>query len=223
MYFRIFAVLGLAFLLANGSPPPDKETNASRMKRGLPPLPPRFLGRNKASTTISAMPWYTQLSATSSTRIQVFAGNGSSLGYVKNSTPILGVNLDDDPSQDLHVRIVTGEPFSITFESRKFLRAPLEPGAFSPNDLRDLRESPNANKEHRVTGSHKDLARSVVWSIDSNTKELTALYSTGTKSPVFGFDEAGNKLYFMGNIGIYNSANEDSPVIPVKFYLSEDQ
>ncbi|KAJ6518812.1 hypothetical protein C8R45DRAFT_1204140 [Mycena sanguinolenta] len=222
MYFRIFAVLGLALLLANASPS-DKETNASRMKRGLPPLPPRLLMRNKASTTISAMPWYTQVSTTPSSRIQVFAANGSSLGYVKNSTPTLGVNLDADPRQDLRVRIVTGEPFSITFESRKFLSAPLQPGAFSPNDLRDLRESLSANKEHRVPGPHKDLARSVVWFIDSKTKELTALFSPGTKSPIFGFDAVGNKLHFMGNVGIYNSANEDSPVIPVKLYLSEDQ
>ncbi|KAJ7247664.1 hypothetical protein B0H12DRAFT_1124968 [Mycena haematopus] len=223
MYFTFWGVLGLAFLLANAYPSLGKETNASRLKRGLPPLPPRFLMRQNratASATISAIPSYTQLSATRSSRIQVFAGNGSSFGYVKNSAPILGVNLDADSSQDLRVQGVTGEPFSIYFESPKFLGAPLQPGALASRHLRDFTKS--SNKERSGTVSHNDLVRTVVWSIDSKTRELRALYRTGTKSPILAYDAVGNKLYFVGDIGIYNSANSDFLVIPVRFYLSED-
>ncbi|KAF8216501.1 hypothetical protein K438DRAFT_1953434 [Mycena galopus ATCC 62051] len=232
MYLKTLALFGL-FLLADAL---DNETNGSRLKRGLPPLPPRFLARSKpvtgvksdlfhsfpiicpASPTISAKPSYTQLS-TRSTRIQVFAGNGSSLGYVKNSTPTLGINLDTDPGPDLRVQAVNREPFGIAFENPNFLRAPLYSGALASNDL-DFTESSNANQARATKG----LVRSAFWSIDSNTKELTALYvgSAGTKSPILAFDAVANTLHFVRNIDIYNAANDDFPVIPVKFYLSED-
>ncbi|KAJ7898432.1 hypothetical protein B0H13DRAFT_807343 [Mycena leptocephala] len=141
MYFKFLTFVGLVFLLAEIYPALGKETNASRLKRGLPPLPPRFLKRATASGTTSARPSHSprpQLYGRSS-RIQVFAGNGSSLGYVRNSTPIISINIDADPGQDLRIQAVTsGEPFEIAVESNS-LSAPMYSGAFSsslaPRDL----------------------------------------------------------------------------------------
>jgi len=229
MYFNILTIFGLAFLLADVYPSLGKETNASRLKRGLPPLPPRFILGNKRATapaTISARPSHTprsQLSARSS-RIQVFAGNGSSLGYAKNS-PITGINLDADPGQDLRIQTVTGEPFDIFFESPNSLSAPLYSEVLASSTLprSSFRESSNVNRARRAAVSDKGLVRTAVWSIDSNTKELKAVYVdlNGAKSPMLAFDALENKLHFAGDIDIYNSDNDDFPVIPVRFYLSK--
>ncbi|KAJ7890529.1 hypothetical protein B0H14DRAFT_2689671 [Mycena olivaceomarginata] len=238
MYFKFLAFFGLAFLLSNVWPAVGKETNASRMKRGLPPLPPRFLARNKRPTpsaTISApyKPLHTPRPQGRSSRIQVFAGNGSSLGYVNNSTPIFGINLDADRGHDLRVQPVTGkrtvEQFSIHFERSNHLSAPLDSGTLASNKLllRDLTELPNMNQD-RAAVSDKNFVRTAVWSIDSKAKtnhlkknELKALYvdPDDTESPIFVFDAAGNKFHFLEDI---DSINNDFPMIPVRFYLSED-
>ncbi|KAJ7091391.1 hypothetical protein B0H15DRAFT_835912, partial [Mycena belliarum] len=119
MNVKTLAFLGFIFLVGI-NPSLCKETNASRLRRGLPPLPPRSLFRNKdaagaaASATASSRPSHTpspprpyvpffQLKSSSkhslysrrfsrrSGRIQVIASNGSSFGFLGSSIPIINL------------------------------------------------------------------------------------------------------------------------------------
>ncbi|KAJ6610200.1 hypothetical protein B0H10DRAFT_436230 [Mycena sp. CBHHK59/15] len=115
MNVKILSFFACVCLLAIIPSSLGKETNASRLRRGLPPLPPRFIVRDKratASATISSSPSSTPRPRFSG-RIKVVAGNGTSLGYVRNSpgnsnsiSPIGGVSLHAD--QDLRVRLAYG-------------------------------------------------------------------------------------------------------------------
>ncbi|KAJ7708677.1 hypothetical protein B0H17DRAFT_361556 [Mycena rosella] len=222
MNLKILPFLGLVFFLAI-DPCLGKETNASRFRRGLPPLPPRFVSRSKgatASATISSRPSSTPRPHFSSRsdhsgRIQVFANNGSSLGYVRNSTPI-SINFGGDPEQEL--RIQTG------FESAPFdILKPLGASASSSGTLDKLTtvalSSPDQASRLDTSGSGKGFIQSAIWSMDPNTQELKAQYVNpdGIKSALFVEYEAfKNELYFANDI---DSAKHG---LAVKLYLSED-
>ncbi|KAJ7612524.1 hypothetical protein DFH06DRAFT_1147235 [Mycena polygramma] len=198
MYSRCIKFLGLVLLLAGVPPSLGKETNASRLKRGLPPLPPRFLSDKRATvpTTTSARP---------------------------SRTPDPNnLNLDAGSGQDLRIQAVAGgEPFDLMVQNSK---TPLYLGALAPHNLSKVTLS-IVNKARRTTVSDKGLVQSTIWSMDRNTKELKARYvdPDGNKSPSnFAFDPHGNALLLLANVDDYNSANPDDPAIPVRLLLSED-
>ncbi|KAJ7116025.1 hypothetical protein C8R44DRAFT_220288 [Mycena epipterygia] len=249
MNLKILTLLGLLCFFADIIPSLGKETNASRLRRGLPPLPPRFLSRNKgatASMTVSSRPSSTPRprSSVRSGRIQVFAANGSSLGYVRNSTPMHafiplpqsrlihlifrnGINLEADSAHDLRVEIAGEAPFDIIITNPNF-PAPFYLGALSSRNLalHDLTTIvlSNVDQARGAAASRKGFVQSSIWSINSS-KELEARYVNpdGTKSPLLiAFDAHENELHFVGDIDFYNSANPDFPASAVKFYLSED-
>ncbi|KAJ6591533.1 hypothetical protein DFH09DRAFT_177348 [Mycena vulgaris] len=234
MNFKLLTFLGLVVVfLGNFYPSLGKETNASRFRRGLPPLPPRFALRNKGSTasaTVTSWPSSTprpRFSARSG-RIQVFAGN-TSLGYVRNSTPINSINLGGVPKQDLRVETVSERaPFDIIVTNPNFL-SPFYVGVLVSRNL-DARELATmtlsnvdrARSNFRATGPGKSYVQSQIWSISSNTNELEARYLNpdGSKSSLFvAYDAHENELYFVGDIDFFNSA---SPASLVKLFLSED-
>ncbi|KAJ7504344.1 hypothetical protein B0H11DRAFT_512547 [Mycena galericulata] len=233
MSFRIFMLLGLVLFLANLNPTQGRETNASRMRRGLPPLPPRFALRDKrvtASATASARPSPTPRSQLSG-RIQVFAGNGSSLGYIKNSASIYGIN-PDGGSGDLRVRAASGgEEFDMTIANPAPSELPYLGALASSNlALRDLPKVTLSNVDQapsksRTRSTDQAIGQSTIWSINPSTKELQARYMNpdGTKSPLsVVFDAADNELFFVGDVDAYNSAYVDFPVVAVELHLSEN-
>ncbi|KAJ7446687.1 hypothetical protein FB451DRAFT_785287 [Mycena latifolia] len=240
MNFKIFAFLALAFFLAAVNPSLGKETNASRLRRGLPPLPPRSLFRNKgaigwtASATTSSRPSSTPRPRFSSRsgRIQVLASNGSSLGFVGNSTPVISINFGGDPGQDLRIQIVSeSAPFNIIVTNPNF-PTPFYLGALASSNLSleklttvALSNVDRARSKSRATASEKGFVQSAIWSIDLNTQELKARYVNpdGTKSPLFVVYNAHyNELHFVGNVDSDNLANPGFPGSAVKLYLSED-
>ncbi|KAJ7043632.1 hypothetical protein C8F04DRAFT_1251037 [Mycena alexandri] len=237
MSSKILTLLGLVLFVVGINPVlgTTKETNASRLKRGLSLLPPPFLfnKRATATATASARPSHAPHppSYGHSGRIHVFAGNGSSLGYVRDS-PVNSLNIVADSEQDLRVQSLTsGEPFDLRINgpTKKSPRTPLYLGVVAARNipLHDLVKVPLSTviQARHPTASDKGFIQSTIWAIDSNTKELKAQYMNpnGTKSPLLpAFDPHGNELHFVEDLAIYNSANSDFPSVAVKFYLSED-
>ncbi|KAJ7760575.1 hypothetical protein B0H16DRAFT_577403 [Mycena metata] len=219
MSFKILTLLGLVLFVVGINPVlGTKETNASRLKRGLSLLPPPFLfnKRGTATTPTSARPSQGLLppSHGHSGRIHVLAVNGSSLGY------------------DLHVQTLTNkEPFDLRIKgpTQNPLKSPLYLGVVTARNipLHDLVKVPlsTVTQAHHTTASDNGFIQSTIWAIDSNTTELKAQYTNpnGTKSPLLpAFDPHGNELHFVEDLAIYNSANSDFPSVAVRFYLSED-
>jgi len=248
MYSRMLVFLGLVLFLAVLNPALGKETNASRLRRGLPPLPPRISPRDKgatASASASARPtqsanpvdtvsWAEHLHPRQlSGQIQVFAGNGSSLGYVtgRDSAPIYGISLNAG-SGNLRVRTTSrGDAFAL-LTTTPTLSGPSYLGALASNDLA-LHELPKvalsnvdqAPSNSRTAVLNRAFGQSPIWSINSSTQELEARYTNpdGTKSPLLAvFDSHENELYFVGDVDVYNAVYADFPVLAVKLYLSAD-
>ncbi|KAJ7180663.1 hypothetical protein C8R46DRAFT_1070173 [Mycena filopes] len=230
MSSKILALLGFVLFFAGFNPILGKETNASRLKRGLPPLPPASLFNKRPASAQPSYtprpPWYNHPG-----RIHVFAGNGTALGYVGDS-PVNGLNTIADSGEDLHVQpLARGELFDLSISSStpKSRKTPLYLGVVTARNkpLRDLIKVSlsTVNQARRTTASEKGFIQSTIWSIDPSTKELKAQYldPDGSKHPVLlAFDSHGNELHFVGDINLYNSVNRDFPSIVVRFYLSED-
>ncbi|KAJ7765492.1 hypothetical protein DFH07DRAFT_367116 [Mycena maculata] len=229
MYFRIPLLLGLVLFLAdlNLALATDKETNASRLRRGLGPLPPRFASRDKAATaSASARPSHTPRphSSSSSSRIQVFSGNSSSLGYVRNSAPIYGIN-PDGGSGDLRVRSMAGgERFDLIITNPSPSSTPSYLGAVTSGNLA-LRDLPKVALSNVDQVSDKAFVQSTIWSVNSSTKELEARYMDpdGTTSPLtVVFDAHENEIHFVGDVDVYNSDYADFPAMVIKLYLTDN-
>ncbi|KAK6992233.1 hypothetical protein R3P38DRAFT_3088511 [Favolaschia claudopus] len=204
MYFKFLAFLGLVFLLVDIHPSLAKETNASRLRRGLPLLPPKFLSRTKRETVLR--PW------SHPRRIQIFAGNDSSLGFIQDSTPTLGVNHEADHDQDLRIKLMNKEPFDIIFKTPNILSEPLHSGMLIP-----ARPAANLPRGSRRTAS---------WSVDKKTNELKALYTPphGSNTPIIVLDTIGNTFHFVEHpdTNTHNFFRDDSPVILVKLFVVKE-
>ncbi|KAJ7623202.1 hypothetical protein FB45DRAFT_924878 [Roridomyces roridus] len=219
-----------------------KETNASRLRRGLPPLPPRILKRQDGSSaSVSSRPMQTPsvaraVSSPLSGRIQVFAGNGSYLGYVqgRDSPSIYGIA----GSSSLRVRATLGGNSSNLLITKPTVSGPQYLGALTSSDL-PLEQLPCGaecvpepdnflpvpSKSRSGTMNNRDFVQSAIWTIDLTTREIEPRYTNpdGTNLPLLtAFDAHENELFFVGDVEVYNSEHADFPVSAVKLYLSSD-
>lgn len=238
MNVKTLAFLGFIFLVGI-NPSLCKETNASRLRRGLPPLPPRSLFRNKdaagaaASATASSRPSHTPSPprprfSRRSGRIQVIASNGSSFGFLGSSIPIASINLSGDPGQDLRVQTISeSTPFNVIvmnpdFPSPSYLIA----SASSSLGLHRLTTIGSSDVDRavfkfRATTFGTYFAQLATWAIDSHTQEFEVRYMSpdNSKSPLSAvYDTHDNELNFVENV----NPVFDAPTSTVKLYFFED-
>ncbi|THH17776.1 hypothetical protein EW146_g3108 [Bondarzewia mesenterica] len=200
LLFSLFALL-LCALPAHGV----ALTNAERLRKRMPPLPPvrrapTPAGARRGVPSPSPSPSPVKFSGT----IQV-RSNGSTVGSIKKDSPT-GVNFGS-PDNDLTVKFVNGalQATNANFFVGGSGSKPIGPG--SPNSVAfaAVQQGPTAS----------------IWSLDSSTGNLTAQWTNpdGSKPPTtIAFDIRDNILLFTGDLSAFN-AQAASPASEVELFL----
>jgi hypothetical protein len=228
-------ILACAIGFVAGSPIP--ETNADRLARGLPPAPPvkfrRFLPGKRTGTTGAPPPTVSPGPHEKfEGRIEVRNLDGSVLGNVRNDNAgsIGGVNFlgkDLDLHCDLEKK---GQgPFDLEatnalFPPPHFVGAdgsfPLGPNLPNIAKLAPVKQSaPGVGPTATPQGI---TAQSAIWTIDSQSRELTAHYVNpdgSTPATTIAYDIRSNVLFFTGDLNLWNTNNNNTPASAVKFFL----
>ncbi|KAF9059665.1 hypothetical protein BDP27DRAFT_1453144 [Rhodocollybia butyracea] len=235
MLFPLYSVL-LFCLLNLASASPVKDSNAYRLARGLPPLPPRDFGRNKPgqqptpvlraranpSPSPSGVAQY-------SGRLQVRLENGSTVGYVQDKLG-LPVSHGSDLQISVFASLTRKEDLNIiaaaptAFPSRSHLGASSENSKdttisadTSSSLLFTIVPKTPAMSRPIVLPTGNASVESAIWAINSTTKELTAQYVNpdGSLPKTFiMFNYTDDKLFFVGN-----TTSQSSSSAPVKLFI----
>ncbi|KAJ7281485.1 hypothetical protein C8J57DRAFT_1297773 [Mycena rebaudengoi] len=213
MVLKIVSLLCLfGFLAYINSSLAKRETNASRLSRGLPPLPPRFLSRD-VTATANPRPSTSPIPKYFSGRIQVRTGNGKSLGYVRNAASNTNSVNTLGRGEDLRVKFIFGrEPFEIIATVQSKLPPTFYIGAQENNQLAIFFSTPTSSKV---------INSSLYPSIRATNKfPVHYLNPDGTKSSVVvAFNAHDNELFFVHDINAHNT--RDLPALAVKLFLVE--
>lgn len=243
----VFVAL-LAIFVSPADCTPVQETNARRMARGLPPRAPKF-GRNlpgmreiRQATPVAAAKRATASSSPPviyTGRIQARNEDGSALGVVRNSNSswtIGGLNfLGSD--QDLQVSITVpgsgGGQIDILATNPLFSQ-PYYVGAAGTTVINTLdltskntisftnvQQTPQFSTPVVSTFDHTLVVESSIWSINQQTKELTAQWINPDQSKpatTIAYNIRSNTLFFVGSITSYNE-NNNTPASVVKLFL----
>ncbi|KAJ8586760.1 hypothetical protein M405DRAFT_822837 [Rhizopogon salebrosus TDB-379] len=224
-------------------------TNAQRLARGLPVLPPPKFGRalpgyawtptekRGASPSPSPSPSpsaYSTKLQYNTARILVVGSDGQALGYLYNgASGVNGVNAGP-PSSDLYVSytmsgsegglidlLVTKAAFPAPYYLGTTSNATLAPGSSAFVSFGNVVQTP-ANSPPVLVDELK-TGESNIWTVDATTMELTAHYVNpdgSAPSTTLAYDTRGNSIIFVGDIDAYNAAAQDISVSPVTFYLA---
>ncbi|PIL34555.1 hypothetical protein GSI_03333 [Ganoderma sinense ZZ0214-1] len=220
---------------------PETWTNAQRLAAGLPPLAPRRFKR--ATPTEPGVPRRhapspspsahvkhpihlapVKTSYTGTLQARTVPGN-SSLGFVRLSSS--GVTLGGDNASRVTFTAVGTLPFSIATvtgganEEPSFLGAvgktAIASGSASAAALSNVVQTPAHARPTSSTGSE-----SAIWTIDANTRRLTALWVNPDGShvnTVLAHGASAGALVLTGDVDAYNRAHPDAPVSEVALYL----
>ncbi|KAF9240656.1 hypothetical protein BU15DRAFT_73887 [Melanogaster broomeanus] len=214
MHLFFVGCLALLFAALTGAAP-ENWTNAQRLARGLPPLPPKFgrtlPGHAWSPTTVSRAKRLASPSASPSPsplkkyegRIKVVSSDGEALGYLSNwaNGSLSGINYGG-PSTELHVsltvphsgkgmiNILTTNPkFPAPYYIGTTTNATLAPGSPTAVGFR------NVEKTHYINPDGSSVNTIIV--LDTST----------------------NSIFFVGDADAYNKVS--GPVSPVTFYLAD--
>ncbi|KAH0582684.1 hypothetical protein J132_06454 [Termitomyces sp. J132] len=200
-----FVVTALAVLASPAVCGPT-ETNAQRMARGLPPLPPRFKwtvpGRRNNGPPTPAGGWYPKPSTKPpppppstpySGCLEVRDDQGNALGHVKNtntSSPIGGLSLSKGDG-DLKVSFNVPQP-SVPFDvlaTNPIFSEPYYVGAAGTLDINwldptskntlaftNVQQTPAGSVSLLSTFDSTLMVQSAIWSFNSDSNRLTAQY-----------------------------------------------
>ncbi|KAF7430877.1 hypothetical protein PC9H_006591 [Pleurotus ostreatus] len=220
----------LSLLTSTVSLPIPYESNAQRLARGLPPLPPVFKrtlpgytpqwnptpvykGRRAAAPSPSpSLPLVPSLEG----RLEVRGVDDKRVGFIGRpsaSEPVGGINTG--AGEDLHVEFTPkSTPFDIIATNEGLL--PNFLGADGAEDIDvDLSSSIELSNVDQGT-------QSSVWLFDSATQELTAQVTNSdgsTPETSIGYSSAVNKLFFLGDLDAYNAENTEVPASKVRLFL----
>jgi len=238
MHILVTALFALFAIAATSAALVDRDTNAQRLARGLPPRSPKF--RRTLPGYVQARddptPAFGAPGARSSPshhtytgKIQVHAYNGDVLGNVKNwvAMPhINGVNFGI-PDEDLEVSFTTAGAslFNILATNPNF-PAPFYVGISGASTTlalgsRNIVGMENVPKTHPGIPSPGVTTESAVWSFHRDSGELTVQYVNPDGSlpkTTIAFDIRENVLFFTADLDAYNFQN-DLPASPVTFFL----
>ncbi|KAF9038436.1 hypothetical protein BJ165DRAFT_387077 [Panaeolus papilionaceus] len=224
-------------------------TNAQRLARGLPPRPPKFMrdrDLRRATPVLEARhnnggggppnppnprpsP---QPPVTWTGKLQVRSqSDGSSRGYVRNwsgSAPISGINFLSGSEPDLEVSI-TFKPQSPKqldiLATNPAFTAPFYVGAGGSNLVpkeRSVLSFTNVKKTPPGGRPGPAKVESAIWSLDTTTKKLTALWINEDGSEItaqLGYDVRANALFFVSDVDAYNMAIPYYPISAVDLFL----
>ncbi|KAF9497190.1 hypothetical protein BDN71DRAFT_1445265 [Pleurotus eryngii] len=219
-----------SLLTSTVSFPIPYRSNAQRLARGLPPLPPVFRrtlpgytlqwsptpvykGRRAAAPSPSpSLPLVQSLEG----RLEVRGVDDKRVGFIGRpsaSEPVGGINTGS--GEDLHVEFTPGTtPFDIIATNEGLL--PNFLGADGAEDIDD-------DSSSSIELSNVDQGtQSSVWLFDSATQELTAQVTNSDGSipeTSIGYSSAVNKLFFLGNLDAYNAENTEAPASKVRLFL----
>ncbi|KAG1860706.1 hypothetical protein DFJ58DRAFT_778581 [Suillus subalutaceus] len=216
-------------------------TNAQRLARGLPILPPKF-GRSlpgyARSPTVAGVKDPSPSSAPPQTitgRILVKSHNGKSLGHLHNmASGINGVNFGAS-SADLHVSFTTSrsgkglidiQAVDAAFHGPHYIGTTsshtLATGSSTAVDFGNAIRTP-VHSPPVPAGQH-NADESAIWTFDPRTHELKVQYVNPdgqTAKTIIAYNIHDNTIFFVGDIGAYNAAqvHPDHHVSPITFYL----
>ncbi|KAI0065505.1 hypothetical protein BV25DRAFT_1836303 [Artomyces pyxidatus] len=205
-----FAVALFAFLavLALVLPASARVTNADRLRRGQPPLPPTRRATAKRQAPSPSSP------QSISGRIQVRDATGlNTLGYIQNTVSgPTGIKFSGSEN-DLEVLYVGAElvAYSAIFPS------PFLIGASGSALL-------SVGSAAAIPFINVDESISAIWSLDVTTGALTATWKNidgSILNPVFAYDSVQDKLFLTGDIIEFAAAalTEATPPVLVSLYL----
>ncbi|KAG0709375.1 hypothetical protein DFH29DRAFT_888085 [Suillus ampliporus] len=237
---RVFVLSCAIALVLSVSSAVAALTNAQRLARGLPVLPPKF-GRAlpgyawtptaagaKQSPSPSPPKKYTG-------RILAMGNDGKPLGHLYNwASGINGVNFGAS-SEDLHVSftkplsgkgLIDIQAVDPAFPELCYIGTTsndtLAPGSPTAVGFGNVIRTPVHSPPVPVGQNEAD--ESAIWTFDQNTNELKAHYVNldGHKAKTtIAYKIYDNTIFFVGDIGAYNAAqvNPDYHVSPITFYL----
>jgi hypothetical protein len=236
--FTIIAIAATTSATTTSATLVDRDSNAQRLARGLPPRSPKFgrtlpgfvQARDNPTPAFGALrPRSSSTAVTHTGKIEVRASDGSVLGDVKNwvALPhINGVNFGI-PGENLDVSFTTtgNAPFNILSTNPNFpapfyvgisgSSATLTIGSRSIVNLANVPITPAG-----VPAAGVDT-ESAVWSFDPGSNELTVQYVNPDGSQpetTIAYDIRENVLFFTGDLDAYNFQN-DIPASAVTFFL----
>ncbi|KAG2363263.1 hypothetical protein BDR07DRAFT_1608929 [Suillus spraguei] len=214
-------------------------TNAQRLARGLPILPPKFgrafPGYARTPTVAGENPSPSFTSQNTFTgRILVKGHNGKSLGHLHNlARGINGINFGAS-SADLQVSFTTSRSEQGLFDIQAVDAAFSGPhyiGTTSSNNLAtgsstfvsfgNVIKTP-AHSRPVPVGQHAD--ESAIWTFNPKTYQLSVHYVNRDgheAKTTIAYKAHDNTIFFVGDIGAYNAAqvNPNNHVSPITFYL----
>ncbi|KAG2157735.1 uncharacterized protein EDB93DRAFT_1325942, partial [Suillus bovinus] len=208
-------------------------TNAQRLARGLPPLPPKFgralPGYAKTPTEAGGNPVPSSAPYKTFTgRILVKGHNGKRLGHLYNrASGINGVNFGAS-SEDLHVSFTTSRSQNGLIDLQivdSTLPGPDYIGTTSNGALTSGSSKAVSFGKVTKTPAHSHHSHeSAIWTYDSRTHQLKVHYVNPNgheAKTTIAYQNNDNKIFFVSDIGAYNAAqtNPDHHVSPITFYL----
>ncbi|KAG1795177.1 uncharacterized protein HD556DRAFT_1366609 [Suillus plorans] len=233
---RVFVLSCVVALLFSVCSSAAAITNAQRLARGLPPLPPKF-GRalpGYARTPTVAAENSSPSSAPHKTftgRILVKGHNGKQLGHLSNrASGINGVNFGAS-SADLHVSFTSSrfehgliDIQAVDAHGHSYIgttsNAVLATGSSTFVSFGKVIKTPAHSPPVPVGKHHAD--ESAIWTFDSRSHELNVHYVNpnghGAKTTI-AYNSHDNTIFFVGDIGAYNAAHPGGHVSPITFYI----
>ncbi|KAG1740046.1 hypothetical protein EDB19DRAFT_1908641 [Suillus lakei] len=243
---RVFVLSCAIALVLSFSSAVAALTNAQRLARGLPILPPKFgralPGYARTPTSAGANPSSSPSPSPSPAppktytgRILVKSYDGEPLGHLYNwASGINGVNFGDS-SADLHVSftmsrsekgLVDLQAVDAAFPGPSYIGTTsndtLAPGSPTAVSFGNVNRTPVHSPPVSV-GQHS-ADESAIWAFNSKTYELKVYYVNlgGHKAnTTIAYKIYDNTIFFVGDIGAYNAAqvDPDYQVSLVTFYL----
>ncbi|KAG1808724.1 uncharacterized protein BJ212DRAFT_1382825 [Suillus subaureus] len=221
---RIFVLSCAIALLLSVSSAVAALTNAQRLARGLPILPPKFgralPGYARTPTVAGTSKPISQVLALTNVftgRILVKSHNGKPLGYLHNRVSgINGVNFGAS-SANLHVSFTTSR------SGKGLIDIQVIDAAFpGPHYIGTTSNHTLATGSSTAVG-FGNVVRTI-WTFNPRTNELQVHYVNldgHTAKTTIAYKIHDNTIFFVGDIGAYNAAqvNRDYHVSPITFYL----
>ncbi|KAG2075691.1 hypothetical protein BDR04DRAFT_1150019 [Suillus decipiens] len=215
-------------------------TNAQRLARGLPILPPKFgralpgYARTPIATGENPSPSFTSQN-TFTGRILVKGHNGKSLGHLHNlASGINGINFGAS-SADLHVSFTTSrseqglidiQAVDAAFPGPHYIGTTsstnLATGSSTFVSFGNVIRTPAHSQP--VSMGHHNADESAIWTFNPKTYQLSVHYVNRDgheAKTTIAYNAHDNTIFFVGDVGAYNAAqvNPDNHVSPVTFYL----
>lgn len=237
---RVFVLSCAIALILSVSSAVATLTNAQRLARGLPVLPPKFgralPGYVRTPTAAGANPSTSPVPPKTYTgRILVKSYDGGTLGHLYNwASGINGVNFGDS-SEDLYVT------FTVTRSGKGLIDIQaIDPAFTGPSYIGTTNNATLATGSPTAVGfgnvirtpvhsppvpvGQYNADESAIWTFNPTTYELKAHYVNinGHKAKTtIAYKIYNNSIFFVGDIGAYNAAQVDPDylVSPITFYL----